>query len=157
MMSTKGHIEDLTPESNDDLKDQIKKIEDGILEQIRKYNTEIKFAKDEEKKMRNLQDQAYRVSSRFRKATRAKGPVDLGALESELNELDTEVQAALSEVLDSKNTALVSLQKLYTEHVDYLSKVANGLKQRCDELQGSSLPSLTSGRGVRSDNVDTTA
>jgi uncharacterized phage infection (PIP) family protein YhgE len=152
MVGTNGQIEDLVSEQNPDLKDQIKKIEDGILEQIRKYNREVKLAEEEEKKLRQLQDRAYRVSSKFRKATRVKGPVDLGALEAELNELDTEVQGALSEVLDSKSTALLSLQKLYNEHIDYLSKVANGLKQRCDELQGSSVYSAE--RGVRPDNVN---
>lgn len=150
MTSTQGQIEDVSDVRQDELKDQIKQIEDGILEQIKKYNSEIKSSEDEEKKLRQLQDRAYRISSQFRKATRVKGPVDLGALEADLNELDTQVQAALSEVLDLKNTALLSLQKLYTEHVDYLIKVANGLKQRCDQLQGSS---SSSDNTTRKDNL----
>ncbi len=133
-----GTIEDLTPEAEEEIKDQIKKIEDGILEKIKKYNEDVKLAEIEENNLRALQNRAYIVSEQFRKASRTSAKSNsqiLDKLEAELNELDTKIQGGLNETLSAKTTALVSLQGLYTEHVDYLAKVANGLKQRCDKLQ----------------------
>jgi hypothetical protein len=147
---------ELTAEAKEEIKEQIKKIEDGIVAKIEKYNDEIKLAEGEEAKLRTLQNRAYIVSEQFRKASRLKNVADLTTLESELNELDTSIQSGLNETLSAKNAALVSLQTLYRDHVEYLSKVANGLKQRFEEQEANKpviVETLKNERISRSDNV----
>jgi hypothetical protein len=140
-----GSIEELTPEAKEELMDKIKKIEERIVANVEKYNEQIKAAESEQTALHSLQTKAYLVSERYRKASRTKG-TDTADIESELNELDTKIQCALNETLEAKNTALVLLQSLYKEHVEYLSQIANGLKNRCDELQKAQSSSATSGR-----------
>ena len=88
MSTAVSTIEDLTPEVKEEIKDQIKKIEDNILAKIEKYNEEIKFAETEEGKLRILQSKAYLASERYRKSKRTN-EADLSLLEVQLNELDS--------------------------------------------------------------------
>jgi chromosome segregation ATPase len=131
-------MEELTPEAKEEIRNKIKQIEESILSQISKYNEEIKFADKAESKLRGLQTKAYTTSERLRKALRSLSNVERNQLEDDLTELDTEVQSSLNETLDAKNTALVSLQHLYKDHVEYLSQIVTGLKARCENLENRS-------------------
>jgi hypothetical protein len=151
----------------DEVKEQIKKVEDGIVAQITKYNDEIKAAEIEEGKLQKLQTRAYLVSEKYRKSLRSKDTEATAELESELSDIDSNINGALNNTLEATHTALVTLQALYKDHVDYLSKVAKGLKERCEALENDAYsviaaknagntannPSAGPGRGRRKDNV----
>jgi vacuolar-type H+-ATPase subunit E/Vma4 len=128
-------MEELTTEAKEEIKNKIKKIEENILSQISKYNEEIKLADKLEVKLRSLQTKVYTTSERLRKTLRNISNSERNELEDALTTLDSEVQLSLNETLDAKNTALVSLQHLYKDHVDYLSQIVNGLKTRCENLE----------------------
>jgi chromosome segregation ATPase len=113
-----------------DAKEQVKKIEDEILQKINKYNDEIKLAEVEEGKLNKLQSKAYLLSEKQRKSVG-----DADEIVSELAVLDTEIKEVLYKVLEAKHSALVTIQSLYKEHVEYLSNVAKGLKTKCDSLE----------------------
>lgn len=118
-----------TPET----KEQIKKIEESIVQKINKYNDEIKLSETEEAKVHKLQSKAYLLSEKYRKLRGE--PEALSEIESELGVLETEINSALTSLAESKHVALVTLQSLYKEHVEYLSNVAKGLKSKNDELE----------------------
>lgn len=116
-----------------EVKDQVKKIEEGIVQKINKYNEEIKASELEESKLHKLQSKAYLISEKYRKLRGE--PETLSELEAELGVLETDINSALTSVAESKHVALVTLQSLYKEHIEYLSNVAKGLKTRCDSLE----------------------
>jgi vacuolar-type H+-ATPase subunit E/Vma4 len=128
-------MEELTNEAKEEIKNKIKKIEENILSQISKYNDEIKLADKLEVKLRSLQTKVYTTSERLRKTLRNISNSERNELEDVLITLDSDVQVCLNDTLDAKNTALVSLQHLYKDHVDYLSQIVNGLKTRCENLE----------------------
>lgn len=159
-MSSGPTLEELTPEAKEEIKNKIKEIEDSILEKINKYNDEIKVAEKEEAQLRTFQNRAYAISERFRKAPRNLSITERNTMEADLNDLDTQIQMSLNETLEAKNTALVSLQALYKEHVEYLSQVVSGLKNRCEQLESASMAARPivqeSSRGSRPDNLVST-
>jgi len=116
--------------NSQDAKDQVKKIEEDILQKINKYNDEIKAAEVEEGKLNKLQSKAYLLSEKQRKSVG-----DSDEITSELSVLDTEIKEVMYGVLEAKHSALVTIQSLYKEHVEYLSNVAKGLKTKCDSLE----------------------
>jgi hypothetical protein len=131
-------VEELSPESREEIKNKIREFENNILSQINKYNEEIKTAEKNESNLRNLQNNAYSTSKRLRNALRSLTIAERDNLESHLNTLDSEIQLSLSETLNSKNVALTTLQHLYRDHIDYLSQIINGLKTRCEMLEKNS-------------------
>jgi hypothetical protein len=128
-------LQELSENNTEELQEKIKEVENNILNKIKKYNEEIKVAEKEENELRTLQNKAYKVSELFRKALRLNQGIDLSSLENQLTDLDTQIQSVLENTLNSKSTALVTLQSLYKEHVEYLSSVANGFKTRCEKLE----------------------
>ena len=106
-------LQELSENNTEELQEKIKDVENNILNKIKKYNEEIKVAEKEENELRTLQNKAYKVSELFRKALKLNQGIDLSSLENQLTDLDTQIQSVLENTLNSKTTALVTLQSLY--------------------------------------------
>jgi hypothetical protein len=134
----------------EEVKEHIKKIEDGIKEKIDKFNNEVKDIDIEENNYRSYQSQAYIYLRHHKKLIDENRKVPEEIL-NKIDDLEIKIQLSQDKLLADKGTALVSLNNLYKEHVDYLAKIANGLREQCERLQPTSTIPIDT--ATRADNI----
>jgi len=129
-------------EQNAELKEKIKDIENGIMEQINVYNENIKDYNAKYETYKDRESHGFLTSQKMINAIKAGK--DYSKIDTELIELNNNIDFARIDVMSAQKKALMSLQNLYKEHVDYLVQVIKGLQIRCENLEANN---------ERSDNI----
>ena len=125
--------QEMSPEKVEEIKDQIKKIEESILQKINAYNADIKEYEKHYNEFRDLESKGFMISKKIVDALKRKKSIQ--QYEESFNELLNETNEKRVDVLESQRNCLTQLQVLYKEHTDYLSQVVAGLKNRCEKLE----------------------
>lgn len=127
-----ANLADMSEEEREKLREQIKKVEDGILEKINTYNRDLKDYVASYEEFRTIESKALNVSNKIFIALKSKKSFQ--DLEKKYEEYVDQVNEKRASVFDTQRDLFTQLQVLYKEHTDYLSQIANGLKNRCDQL-----------------------
>lgn len=128
-------IEEVSSEMENDLKEQVKQIESGILEKIKSYQDNLKAHDDKYNQLRKLESKGYLLLQQV--VLGMKKNKDISELEEKLHDVNMKIDEAKIDLIESQRSTLAILQILYRDHVEYLSNVTNGLKAKCDKLENN--------------------